>query len=194
MREQVAMQIPKRASRSIPSQDIEDDDAVYPTRPPSSAIRYTRPRQEIYTDGNRRIVVHHEPPPKKRSHWMLYLGIVFFVMIFGWIAITALGVWWQGKQDDWKYGNPRTSQADQFVGHGDSSDHPDHFIAVNTGGMIEVIEMNVISPKNDHIYPITSTTNPYTPVTISFQDVNHDGKIDMLVTIGDTNSYTVVLL
>lgn len=32
------------------------------------------------------------------------------------------------------------------------------------------------------------------PVTLSFADVNHDGKLDMLVRIGAGNAYTVVLL
>jgi hypothetical protein len=122
------------------------------------------------------------------------MGMVVFVMVLGWIFFTAFGYWWQGKQDDWKYGNPRTFQTNQFVGHGDSPDHPDHFIAVNTGGMIEVVELNVINPKFDHVYPITTAIDPQTPVFLSFEDTNHDGKLDMLVTIGDSNSYTVILL
>ena len=206
MREQTAYRtIPKRTSASPTSHTYaghsagihpeEDEDSVYPTRPPSSAIRYTDTRgNQIIRQGNRKIVIHEEPPPKRRSHWMLFLGIVLFIMVTGWIAITALGVWWQAKTDDWKYGTPRTSQLDQFVGHGDSPDHPDHFIALNTGGMIEVMEINVTSPKNDHIYPITTAIDPTTPVSLHFQDINHDGKIDMLVTIGDSNPYTVVLL
>ena len=174
--------------------DEEDDDALYTQRPPSSARRYIQP-QEVYTRGNRKIVVHREPPPKKRRvHWMLFVGIMMFIMVLGWVALSALGVWWQTKQDDWRYGNPRTFQVDQFVGHGDSPDHPNHFIAVNTGGMIEVVELNVIAPKNDHVYPITTTIDPTIPVSLSFQDMNHDGKIDMLVTIGDSNPYTVILL
>jgi hypothetical protein len=110
------------------------------------------------------------------------------------LRLSALGVWWQTKQDDWKYGNPGTFQIDQFVGHGDSPDHPNHFIAVNTGGMIEVVELNLIAPKNDHVYPITTAIDPSTPVALRFQDTNHDGKIDMLVTIGDAYPYTVLLL
>jgi hypothetical protein len=185
---------PRRAAQ--PQQyDEEDDDTIYPQKPPTSTRRYIQPRQEVYTDGHRKIVVHREPPPQKRRfHWMLFVGIVLFIMVFGWIALSAFGYWWQTKQDDWKYGTPRTFQVDQFVGQGDSPDHPNHFIAVNTGGMIEVVEMNVINPKDDHIYPITTAIDPSTPVSLSFQDVNHDGKIDMLVTIGDTNPYTVVLL
>jgi hypothetical protein len=175
--------------------DEEDEDDIYPQRPPTSARRYIQPSQEVYTQGNRRIVVHRQPPPRKhRFHWMLFVGVVLFVMVLGWIAFSALGYWWQQQQDNWKYGNPRTFQVDQFVGHGDSPDHPNHFIALNTGGMIEVIEINVIAPKNDHVYPITTAIDPSIPVSLSFQDTTHKGRMDMLVTIGDNNPYTVILL
>jgi hypothetical protein len=125
---------------------------------------------------------------------MFFVGLAMSIMVIGWVALSAFGAWWQTRQDDWKYGTPRTSQVDQFVGHGDSPDHPNHFIAVNTGGMIEVVELNVIAPKNDHVYPITIAIDPFIPVSLSFQDMNHDGKIDMLVTIGEANPYTVILL
>src|SRR5437588_3907744 len=75
--------------------DDEDEDDIYPQRPPTSARRYIQPHQEVYTDGNRKIVVHREPPPQKqRSHWMLFVGIVLFVMVLGWVALSALGYWW----------------------------------------------------------------------------------------------------
>jgi hypothetical protein len=95
-----------------------------------------------------------------------------------WLGSSWLSWWWQTKQDDWKYGTPRTFQTDQFVGHGDSPDHPNHFIA----------------PKNDHVYAITTAIDPSTPVALHFQDTNHDGRIDLLVTIADANPYTVLLL
>src|SRR5258706_4739322 len=70
--------------------DDDDDDAIYQQRPATSTRRYLPPRQvrsgnertqEVYTDGNRKIVVHREPLPKRRrSHWMLFVGIVLFVM------------------------------------------------------------------------------------------------------------------
>jgi len=175
--------------------DEEDEDDIYPQRPPSSAIRYTRPRQEVYTDGNRRIVVHREPPPKKRRfHWMFFVGLAMFIMIAGYMVITAIGAWWQAKQDDWKYGVPRTFQVEQYVNQGDSPAHPDHFIALNLGGIVEVVQLNPQIPKDDHVYPITTVSDSSTPVSVRFDDTNHDGKIDMLVTIGDSNPYTVILL
>ena len=175
----------------------EEDEDSYPeqTRPGTSAIRWTTTNgNQVIQQGNRRAVIHKERPPSRRFHWMIFMGMVVFVMVLGWILFTVFGYWWQGKQDDWKYGNPRTFQTNQFVGHGDSPDHPDHFIAVNTGGMIEVVELNVINPKFDHVYPITTAIDLQTPVFLSFEDTNHDGKLDMLVTIGDSNSYTVILL
>ncbi len=129
---------------------------------------------------------------KRRFHWLFFVGLALLTMVAGWIAFTLLGNWWSAKQLDLKYGNPRTFQTDQFVGHADSPDHPNHFIAVNVGGTIEVVELNT-NPKNDHIYVITTVSDSTMPVTVSFTDLNHDGKVDMLVTIGE-NSYTVILL
>jgi len=92
-------------------------------------------------------------------------------------------------------GSPfRTYQIDQFVGHGDTPDHPDHFIAINAGGVIQVVELNPLQPKYDHVYAITTVNDSTTPVTLGFEDTNHDGKVDLLVTVGDSNSYTVILL
>lgn len=93
----------------------EDEDDLYAPRPPSSARRYLLPREEVYRQGHRQIVVHREPPAKKRHfHWMVFMGMVMFVMVLGWFLFTALGYWWQGKQEDFKYGFPRTFQEDQY--------------------------------------------------------------------------------
>jgi hypothetical protein len=172
----------------------EDDDAIYSQRPPSSARRYIQP-PEVYTQGNRKIVVHRGPPPKRRFHWMIFMGMVMFVMVVGWFIFTALGYWWQGKQEDFKYGTPfRTFQVDQYVAMGDTPQNPDHFLALNIHGSIEIVQLNTTSPKYDHVYPITTVNDSSIPVFLSFEDTRHTGKLDMLVTIGDSNSYTVVLL
>lgn len=178
--------------------DVEEDNSYYPQQMPSSTRRYTTTGHQVIEQGNKRIVIHKEPPsspkPKRRFHWMFFVGLALFTMVLGWIAFTLLGNWWQAKQLDWKYGNPRTFQIDQFVSHGDSPDHPNHFIALNVGGTIEVAELNTTNPKNDHIYVISTISDISTPVTMSFADVNHGGKVDLLVTIGTVNSYTVILL
>ncbi|MGI9061216.1 MAG: hypothetical protein ACR2H5_21855 [Ktedonobacteraceae bacterium] len=193
MRQQITQHpVPRRAS--APVEEIPD--SYFQQRNPSSTRRYTTTEgNQVIQQGNRRIVIHEEPPPKLKRHWhpMFFIGLVFFTMVIGGIAFTLLGNWWQAKQADWKYGNPRTFQIDQFVGHSDSPDHPNHFVALNDGGLIEVIELNT-NPKNDHIYLITTVTDSLTPVSLNFADINHDGKVDMIVTIGVGNSYSVVLL
>lgn len=193
MREQVARHnVPQRASRT---EDVPEDDSFYPQRMPSSTRRYTTTEgNQVIQQGNRRIVIHDEPPPKHRFHWTFYVGLVFFVMVLGWIAFTLLTNLWQAKETDWKYGNPRTYQIDQFVDHSDSEAHPNHFVALNVGGSIEVVELNMTNPKVDHTYVITTVADSLVPVTLNFADINHDGKLDMVVTVGTGNSYAVVLL
>ena len=188
--------IPPRASRTQEYVAEIDDDSLYPQRMPSSTRRYTTTQgHQVIERGNKRIVIHYEPPPaKRRFHWTLFVGLALLTMVAGWIAFTLLGNWWSAKQLDWKYGTPRTFQTDQFVGHGDSPEHPNHFIALNVGGTIEVVELNTTNPKADHIYVITTVSNSAEPVSVDFTDLNHDEKIDMLVTIGVGSSYTVMLL
>lgn len=176
---------------------VPEDASFYPQRMPSSARRYTTTQgHQVIEQGNKRMVIHTEPPPthQRRFHWLFFVGLALLVMVAGWIALTLLGTWWQTKQLDWKYGNPRTFQTEQFVGHADSPAHPNHFIAVNIGGTIEVVELNTTNPKTDHVYVITTISDSTTPVTVSFHDLNHDGKVDMLVTVGETNPYTVIFL
>ncbi len=181
-------------SGTIRHPDVEEDDSYYPQRMPSSARRYTTTQgHQVIEQGNKRIVIHNQPPPKAKRgyHWMFFVGLALFTMVVGWIALTLLTNWWQAKQIDWKYGTPRTFQTDQYVEHGDSPTHPNHFIAVNVSGTIEVVELNSTNPKTDHIYIITTNADPSLPVSVRFADVNHDGKADLFVTIG---TYTAILL
>ncbi len=171
----------------------------YPDDPPrrrSSAIRYP-------TIPSRRETVHLQPKPTTvitrrrrvdRATLVIWLCLAFIVMVGGWWLLSGVATWWQGVQDNWKYGSPRTFQADQYVGLGDSPAHPNHFIALNLHGVIEVIQINPQDSTKDAVYVLTSVGNESVPASLSFRDVNGDGKMDVLVTIGDNTPYTVVLL
>jgi len=203
--------------------DLEEDERYYATRSNTSARRYTTTSAAQARQGGR---VHHhyheEPliqrplrqrqlPPQRterddeeeqpvkrgvRFHRLVYVGFALLIMIVGWIGFTALGQWWQGKQDDWEFGNPRTYQTDAVVGHNDSNSSPSHFIAENLRGQVIVVEYPGGDPSKGRSYQITSipgnTGNP--PVKVVFQDINHDGKLDMLVEIGDPGSVITVFL
>ena len=179
-------QIPKRASRTITQEyEADEDDDEYPTNIPRSAIRYPIGRPYTFTQGNRRIVLHPEPPPiKHKTHWMVFAGggMVFMLALF--IGLQMLGNWWNNHV----YGNPLTYQTDQVVGHADSTDHPTHFVAINLNSRVTIIEIPGGDTSHARIYSgptLYSDNGDSIPVTLEFKDVNGDGKVDMIVHIGD---------
>jgi hypothetical protein len=170
------------------SGDLEEDDRYYVTRPPTSARRYLTNNQQVIQQGNRRIVIHHEPPPRRNLHWSLILGLDMLLMIGLWVGGSAVMSWWSNYQLDSTYGNPRTFQTDQVVGHGDSATHPTHFIALNLNSHVTIIEIPGGDSSHARIYsgPTLFSDNGNTIlVTLEFRDVNGDGKVDMIVHIGD---------
>jgi hypothetical protein len=107
------------------------------------------------------------------------------------LALWTLGImlehWWNVTQDDWHYGRPRTFQIDAQVGHNDNGT-PSHFIAMNLNRHIIVIEFPGSDPTKAKVYigpTLLGDGQDLTPVTLSFKDVNGDGKPDMLVHIQD---------
>lgn len=179
--------IPQRASRTQ-EYDLIEDDTYYETRPPTSSVRYTQPRQQVIQRGNKRIVIHNEPPPGTHLHWSFILGLGMILMLALWVGCSAVLNWWYTHQLDSTYGFPRTYQADQVVGHADSIDHPTHFVAINLHSRITIIEIPGGDSSHARIYSgprLFSDNGDSIPVTLEFKDVNVDGKVDMLVHIGD---------
>jgi len=127
-----------------------------------------------------------------RTSLVIWLCLGLIVMIVGWWFLSWVSSWWQGVTDNWQYGTPRTFQTDHYVNQGYSPQHPDHFLALNVRGQVEVIQLNPQNPQLDHIYGITTTDDPSNPVTLSFPLA--DGKQEMYVSIGDKNPYTVRLV
>lgn len=170
------------------STDLEEDDSYYETRLPTSAIRYSQPRQQVYQQGNKRIVIHNEPPPARKLHWSVILGLGMIVALALWVAGSYFITLWTNHQLDATYGMPRTFQIDQVVGHSDSTDHPTHFLAINLNSHITIIEVPGGDTSHARIYSgptLYSDNGDSIPVTLEFKDVNGDGKVDMIVHIGD---------
>jgi len=130
------------------------------------------------------------PRGRVRFHWLVFVGLAMFIMIIGWLTFSALSSWWQVTQDDWHYGRPRTYQTDAVVGHNDSSTSPSHFIAMNLNRHVVVIEIPGGDSSKSKIYNGPMLIGPgqdLTPVTLTFKDVNGDGKLDMNVNVKDTH-------
>ena len=122
-----------------------------------------------------------------RLHWLFYVGVSMLVMVIAWFAFTSLMSWWQVTQDDWHYGRPRTYQTDYVVGHNhDSSTNPSHFIAINLNRHIQIIEFPAGDSSKAKIYVgpvLIGQGQDLAPVTLTFKDVNGDGKVDMIVSV-----------
>jgi hypothetical protein len=94
--------------------------------------------------------------------------------------------WWQVWQDDLHYGRPRTFQIDAVVGHNDSDAHPSHFVAINLDRHVQIIEFPGGDSSKAKIYigpVLVGDGQDLAVVTLSFKDVNGDGKPDMIVSV-----------
>ena len=194
MREQIAQhQVIQRASRqptntSLPPDDDDDLTTVtlcYQYAPE----RHTLPvRPAIYLPAG-------QPPHcrasrsrrRRRFHWRSFWGLGMILRLGVLIGGSHVMAWWSDHQLNSTYGMPRTYQVDEVVGNGDSAAHPTHFIFLNLNGRVEIIEIPPDASRA-RIYsgPTLYTDNAsQTPVTAEFEDVDGDGKIDMIVHIGD---------
>jgi len=100
------------------------------------------------------------------------------------MALLMIPPAYQRWQDDLHYGYPRTYQTDAVVGHGDSASHPSHFIALNLHGHLDVIELPGGDPSKAIIYvgpTLYGQGQDVDPATLSFEDVNHDGRPDLVL-------------
>ncbi len=178
-----------------PLEADDNPDAWTVARTPNSAVRYDTPRRRETANL---------PDPKKtrvmrerrfdRATLIIWLCLALIIMIVGWWLLSWVANWWQGVQDNMKYGTPRTFQTDEYMDLGDSPAHPDHFIALNLHGVIEVVQINPSDSKQDAVYVLTSVENESIPATLSFRDTTGDGRTDVIVTIGDSNPYTLVMI
>ncbi len=178
-----------------------DEDEYYDPHPSrSSAIREAAFSSAPNTTGpmqqqrgrNTDIAVYDERPPRRkpRIHWLLPLSLGIILTICLVAGINTFGSWYQNNQINATYGMPRTWQTDAVVGHNnDSAQNPSHFIFENLRGKIIVIEIPGGDISKTRIYTIggvmTESDADLIPVTGSFQDVNGDGRPDMIVHVGN---------
>src|SRR5450755_24568 len=163
---------PRSQNPAYAPPDNEEDAALYPQSPPTSVRRY----KPATPSGL--------PRQKSGRFYALVVGISIFTGIV--IASVVPSLWQQGS-DQLHYGFPRTYQVDANVGHG-SKQYPDtHFIALNNHGYIEVVEIPEGMPGKNMLPQLYMVAQPYSagadriPATLTFADVNGDGKTDMIV-------------
>jgi len=170
--------------------EIDEEGEDMYTRPPTrtSARRYDL---APYGRGERRT----EELPRQGKHPLFYIGIFLMILVVFLTAYTFIPSALQKWHDDSVYGYPRTYQTDANVGHGGV----EHFIVLNNHGTIEVLEIPTTpSPTNQpHLYLIVRLSSQgadLVPATVSFPDVNGDGKPDLQVTVYNGTNPSIWLL
>ncbi len=194
--------------------DEGEYDDVWPPRLPNSSRRYNMAspqqdttRYQFHPDQVQDIPKRRSAPPAQRttedvlaartrrksgwfhSHPLLWLGLGMILMFAAWTGLQALSSWWSVHQNDVQYGRPRTAQYDVVVGHNDSPTHQTHLIAMNLHARVVIIEIPGGDSAKAKIYPgpqLYGTDADLYPVTLRFQDVDGDGKTDMIVTVQGT--------
>jgi hypothetical protein len=170
-----------------------DEEEEYHSRPTTrignSARRYDL--APYAKRGERRT----EELTRQGKHPLFYIGICLVIMVAFLSAYTLIPQAYQKWQDERIYGYPRTSQTDANVGHGGT----EHFLALNNHGTIEVVEIpGYPSPANQTrlyiIVRLTSQGADLVPATLSFPDINGDGKPDMQVEVLDGSNPSLWIL
>jgi hypothetical protein len=178
----------QQSHKSYVPDDDENEAAWKQPKQHTSAVRLDRPP--------RRETTHLEPAYTKKMPYrrpfmgrlLVILGLGMMVMLLGWMALSWLGAWWTIQTNDWTYGRPRTFQVDHVVGHHDSAEHPSHFIAMNLNRRVVVIEIPGGDPSKMATYlgpTLVGDGQDLTPITITFEDRNGDGKPDLNIHILD---------
>ena len=163
---------------------------------------HSRPTKRVGTSARRYDLAPYdrrerrtEELPRQGKHPLFYIGICLVIMVVFLTAYTLIPPTFQKWSDDRVYGYPRTFQTDANVGHGGM----EHFIALNNHGTIEVLEIpGYPSPTNQTrlyiIVRLSSQGADLVPATLSFPDINGDGKPDIQVTVLDGSNPSVWVL
>lgn len=167
--------------QTVPRQPAQSTEAPRPTR-----------SSEREQDNDEEPETEQLPRPPRRAQrsrfsWLLVLGIGMIVMLLLWIGGSLVVNWWQNYQIDMKYGRPRTYQTDARVGHNDAHT-PSHFLALNINRQVEVIEFPGGDATQAKVYlgpTLLGQESDLDIVTVSFKDVNGDGKPDMILSVAN---------
>ncbi len=163
--------------------------------PPPQVPRPVRQREPEQDDEaeTEPLHTHRQRAYTPHFHWLWYIGLGMIAMLILWMVGAIALNWWQGYQEDLRYGHPRTYQCDAKVGHNDAGT-PSHFIALDLNRRVEVIEFPGGDATKAKVYlgpTLTGQNSDLDIVTVSFKDVDGDGKLDMIVSV-DNAKYVYI--
>lgn len=119
-----------------------------------------------------------------RSTALVYL----LLLVLGYVLLTPVFAWGQRRIDDLRYGVPRMTQIDGYVGHHETSGAPTHLVAFNLRRQISVLELPGGDPAQVRVlagpYLVGADGENVVP-HLALQDVNGDGAADLVLRLRD---------
>lgn len=124
--------------------------------------------------------------PSVSPHTLAYLVTALLALIAISAVMGNVVSWGRTQYDTFRYGNPRTFQLSEAIGHEDGPGKPTHLIAMNLNRQVTIIELPGGDPSK-----VRTLTGPYlfgadedkTPVLMRLDDLNRDGTKDLIVSI-----------
>jgi hypothetical protein len=116
-----------------------------------------------------------------------YLVTFVLAALAVYVLVGAVVNWGQVRLDDLRYGRPRTTHLEGYVGHGGEVEgRPTRFVGLNIDRQVVVLEL----PGGDTTQ-VRSLAGPYlfgadeslTPVLLSLRDMDGDGLQDLIVDV-----------
>lgn len=115
------------------------------------------------------------------------IGTLTLIGLALWLAYSFIQLtctWATVKLDDIRYGYPRTSQTDGYIGYRESSGLPTHFTVINAHRQVLIMIVPGTDPGK-----VTVIKGPYlfgpnqefSPATLQLVDLNHDGYQDLVL-------------
>jgi hypothetical protein len=120
------------------------------------------------------------------SSWRTAALTYLLLLVLGYLLLTPVLAWGHRRLDDLRYGFPRATQLDGFVGHGEVSGEPTHLIALNLHGQISVLEIPGGDPAKVQAIAgpyLVGVDGQYVVPRLSLADANGDGQADLLLQV-----------
>lgn len=116
---------------------------------------------------------------------LAYLATFLVGALAIYVLVGSVVRWGQVRLDDVRYGRPRTSHLEGFIGH-EAAGSPTRFIGMNIERQVIILEL----PGGDAAQ-VRSLPGPYlfgadedlTPVLLSLRDADGDGQDDLMVNV-----------
>ncbi len=116
-----------------------------------------------------------------------YVVTILLAALAIYVLVGAVVQWGQVRLDDIRYGRPRTTHVEGYVGHGaEAPGSPTRLIGLNLDRQVVVLELPAGESSQVRSLPgpyLFGADQDLTPVLLSLRDMDGDGQADLIVNV-----------